>query len=369
MNNIGEAIKALRRGRNISQEYLAERLNVSAQAVSKWERGDSLPDVTMISPLADYFGVTTDAVLGIDKTKNETKILEYLAENTRLANQGKNAEQFELLKRAHAEFPNDWRVMEEYIWCLLYDPNFDTLVPGERHREELVQICNRILDECTLDSPRYRAMHTLALLYAHEGNYDRAIEIAARFPEPLYFNKNEILESIYPLGSDEYFKHHRANLWRHVEKLGFEIVSAANLGTEPTREKIRLIQKALDLLAMIFEDGDYGFLLDSSVANFNFIIAYYHVQLGEFDAALPYIERGFAAARAYDELPETARHTSYLVRGYETDMRKIWHLYEGNAMSLRISEQETRYGGKPFGESAGYKAIIEKYKPYAKAAK
>jgi hypothetical protein len=172
---------------------------------------------------------------------------------------------------------------------------------------------------------------------------------------------------LYPLGSEEQKRYDRENLWRHTENLAFEIVTAANLGTEPPREKIRLIKKALALLESVFEDGDYGVLYDSVFANFNFIIAYYFVQLGDFSAALPHVEKGFEFAKAYDELPEIARHTSYLVRGVETDMSKIWHLYEGNAVSLRLDEQEVRYGGKPFGELDAYKAIIEKYKPYAKA--
>ncbi|MDR0905928.1 MAG: helix-turn-helix domain-containing protein [Oscillospiraceae bacterium] len=364
---ITENIKRLRRERNITQERLAENVGVTTQAVSKWERGEALPDISLVLPLASYFGVSTDELLGLDAAKNEAKILEYLAENTRLANIGKNSEQFELLKIAHREFPNDWRIMEEYIWCLNYDGAFDTITPGARHTEELVRLCNRILDECTLDGPRYRAMFELAMHYAHEENYDKAIEFANRFPDKLYFNRNEIMARLYPLGSEEQMRYDRENLWRHVENLAFEIVTAANLGTEPPQEKIRLIQKALALLESVFEDGDYGVLYDSVFANFNFIIAYYYVQLGDFGAALPHVEKGFDFAKAYDELPEIARHTSYLVRGVETDMSKIWHLYEGNAVSLRLDEQEVRYGGKPFGELDEYKAIIEKYKPYAKA--
>lgn len=51
--NIGERITALRKERNISQSELARRLNVSRQAVSKWEQGSSSPDTAKLIQLAE----------------------------------------------------------------------------------------------------------------------------------------------------------------------------------------------------------------------------------------------------------------------------------------------------------------------------
>ena len=61
---IGENIRRLRIERRMTQEQLAEILNVTNAAVSKWERGDSFPDITMLFPIADYFGVSVDALMG-----------------------------------------------------------------------------------------------------------------------------------------------------------------------------------------------------------------------------------------------------------------------------------------------------------------
>ncbi len=61
---IGENIKRLRREVGMTQEQLAEKLNVTNAAVSKWERGDSLPDITMLFPIADYFGISVDELMG-----------------------------------------------------------------------------------------------------------------------------------------------------------------------------------------------------------------------------------------------------------------------------------------------------------------
>jgi len=65
---IGENIRDLRLERAITQEQLAEQLNVSAPAVSKWERGEAYPDITLVPKLAEILGVSTDKLFGVDQT-------------------------------------------------------------------------------------------------------------------------------------------------------------------------------------------------------------------------------------------------------------------------------------------------------------
>lgn len=62
--NLGKNIFDLRKKKNITQEELAAELGVTAAAVSKWEKGYTLPDILMLCALADYFQVSTDELLG-----------------------------------------------------------------------------------------------------------------------------------------------------------------------------------------------------------------------------------------------------------------------------------------------------------------
>lgn len=57
---IGKNISALRSEKQITQQKLAEQLNYSDKTVSKWERGESLPDITVLKRIADYFEVSLD---------------------------------------------------------------------------------------------------------------------------------------------------------------------------------------------------------------------------------------------------------------------------------------------------------------------
>ena len=68
-NFFGENIKRLRREAGMSQEELAEKIGVTSQAVSKWECALSLPDISLILPLADLLGVSTDELLRGEKSE------------------------------------------------------------------------------------------------------------------------------------------------------------------------------------------------------------------------------------------------------------------------------------------------------------
>ena len=65
--NFGKIIFELRKKRNLTQEELAAELGVTAAAVSKWEKGYSLPDILMLCSLADFFQVTADELLGRER--------------------------------------------------------------------------------------------------------------------------------------------------------------------------------------------------------------------------------------------------------------------------------------------------------------
>lgn len=71
--NIADKILLLRKREGISQEELANQLNTSRQAISKWETGQSTPDLDKIVALSKYFSVTTDYLL-TDSIKMETTL-------------------------------------------------------------------------------------------------------------------------------------------------------------------------------------------------------------------------------------------------------------------------------------------------------
>ena len=72
--NIGAKIKALRLAASMTQEQLANKLGISAQAVSKWESGTNMPDIQILPALSVIFGVTIDSLFDITDENKMTRL-------------------------------------------------------------------------------------------------------------------------------------------------------------------------------------------------------------------------------------------------------------------------------------------------------
>ena len=79
---MGQIIRRLRKERNLTQEELAEQLNVTFQAVSRWENGTGMPDISQVVPLSNVFGVTTDVLFGKDGTDGDEVIASFIKDLT-----------------------------------------------------------------------------------------------------------------------------------------------------------------------------------------------------------------------------------------------------------------------------------------------
>lgn len=72
--SIGEMISSLRKEKGMTQNDLAEKMNVTDKAVSKWERNLSCPDVNSIPKLAEVLGTTVEELLNAQTKKENNKI-------------------------------------------------------------------------------------------------------------------------------------------------------------------------------------------------------------------------------------------------------------------------------------------------------
>lgn len=74
--SFGDNIRRIRKESNMTQEQLAELLNISPQAVSRWETNTAMPDISLLPALANTFRISIDALLDIDVENNEARINE-----------------------------------------------------------------------------------------------------------------------------------------------------------------------------------------------------------------------------------------------------------------------------------------------------
>ena len=103
---IGANIKRLRTAKNITQEQLSVAMNVTCAAVSKWERGETYPDITLLQPLSYFFEVTLDELMGYDQKKVQADIDETIALYRK---HWKDSKGREIIVKAYHDYPNDYR--------------------------------------------------------------------------------------------------------------------------------------------------------------------------------------------------------------------------------------------------------------------
>lgn len=359
---IGENIKRLRRAKNITQEKLASHLNVSTQAVSKWERNETYPDITMILPLSTYFDVSCDELLGLNKAKNEIKINELIDEYIRLNNLGKVKEGFQLICDAYAEFPNDFRIIDKYVMALSNDPHSYQYKGYLDHEEEIVELCNRILDYCNIDEYRYHAMSTLGGIYSSKNEYDKALEYAERFPSRTYSELQ--CEHCFDKGTEKWWYWVRNNIGDLADYLADRIHNCALFSETSPNEKIKLFQKAIDLINIIYDEGDYGFSY-WHLSELHLWLSNQYITLKDWSKAKKFLELSFEYIKKYDDMPKLYKHTSFLVQGNILDTSKIFSGYEGNAVDFVIKTLESDNFYNEVRNCEWFQYVIEKYKNYA----
>jgi len=260
---INENIKKLRREKNITQEKLAEYLNVSTQAVSKWERNETMPDITMIVPIASYFNVSTDELLGVDAAKNEARIQEYLKENDILLVGGKWEEAKELITKAHKEFPNDFRIIHLYKELIIGGRTDNPADVVLAHADELISLCERIFSECNVDYIRSEAVYTLAKVKKTQGKVDEALELLEHLPD-WYSTKNQLSEQLFDKKTEEWRKYVNDNFWGLAGFAHNKLLKIIWYSDKPFDEKLKASQRVIEYLSMILEETNceklYGFI-------------------------------------------------------------------------------------------------------------
>lgn len=141
MNNyLSENIKNLRRKKGITQEELSNYLNISFQTISKWERGESLPDINMVIALANYFDVSTDELLGMDKHKSDFFSYDYYKEISELIKEEKYDEAVNRYREAQKIYPNNTGINAGLAMAL-------ALRNKSSDWDEAAELCRRILGD------------------------------------------------------------------------------------------------------------------------------------------------------------------------------------------------------------------------------
>lgn len=172
---IAENLKKFRTQKNMTQEEVAETLSVSPQSVSKWERGDTLPDITLLPALANLYHTSVDALLGMDRIHDiQTREAIYTTEQEHMRN-GNYRAAAAILSEALKTFPNDEGLMSELAMALALDGDSAKL-------NQAVHLCKRILYGQRSEKVYHTTRAALSLIYLKAGEKEKAVTVARSLP-------------------------------------------------------------------------------------------------------------------------------------------------------------------------------------------
>lgn len=303
---IGEKIKKLRLGRGMTQEKLAAYLKISSQSVSKWENNNAMPDISLIVPIANFFGITTDELFDRDAKNEAAEIEEYFRKSERLVNYGFLDEDLALWEEAASKYPGSFQCLHSLAHALWRSLPY-TSDPAEKdvyNACRVIDICERILDDCTDNDIRNGAIQLLTYTYGREGypcaDEERAV-MYANMAGTMYSCREELLENAYFTEKNKY----KGKAQRHKNTLSYIDLAAINIFNgeyDTAEERIFAFESAIKLWQILLYDGNY---LDhhSDLAYLYMQIAEEYAALGDRERTLYNIERALYNAREYDALP------------------------------------------------------------------
>ena len=181
---LSENLKKYRLRKNLTQEELADLLHVTPQSVSKWERGESCPDITFLPALANIFDTSVDLLLGMDEIRAEKAVYTIHSSATDCQRQGDLEGAEKIYRDALKTYPNNPDMMLGLAGTLALTGDTEEAV---RYAEKGLTLSENEKQKATM-----RAV--LCYLYLRCGQTSQAVALASCLP-----HARESREEILPM--------------------------------------------------------------------------------------------------------------------------------------------------------------------------
>ena len=340
---IGKTIKDLRRENNMTQEMLAERLNISVSAVSQWEMEKTMPDISMIPILMDVFDVTADTLLGI----NDKDVDEYVESVIKQADESykrfEHIEQYKLIKQLYEKYPNRLDVMSFYAFTLYetaYGENEDRL-------DKCIEICKHILDRSLDDKQRFHAIYYLCHCYDKKGDKESAIYYVNKLPQRPHFCGDWLKEKLCLFSEEERMEWYQQNaesfLWL-LEQSMFDIADPnyTNPNCKFTvPQRVAILEQMIAITKLIY--GDKLCDENGKLYAWHRIIGALCLFGNEQEKALDYFEKAYEYAEQFaTSYQEGDSYTSLIFQGRKARPQSDW----SNGAICFFDDLNSRFNGQ-----------------------
>lgn len=311
---IGENIKSLRKLKDITQEQLAEMLNVSCQSVSRWELSVCYPDMELLPVMAQIFETTVDKLLGVDNITEIKKVDEYLSRFQQAISKGKIDECISIARSGVKEYPNNYALLNKLMYALFVSGdetgNIDNWKENmEKYDAEITSLGERIMRYCPDQNIRLEAMARLAFNHCEQGRKDKGREIYEKLPPMILCRENQIWEA---LKEGEKLPFLQKQIKKSYDMLSDFIWLLATCEKLTPTESISVIEK-LGELDNLITDGNHNVINTYGNSQINYEKAKLYAKIGDEKSVYKHLESAAKRAIDFDGRPEIEEYNSLLL--------------------------------------------------------
>lgn len=324
-----DTLRRLRKEKDVTQEELAASLGISSQSVSKWERGEGFPDITLLPNIALFFGVTVDELLNVSQARIEEKVKAYQEESHHYWHIGDTAKNLELWERAYTEFPNDCRVMYGLMDAL----NPDAAWPcPEEDAKRIFALGERILDESKDTNLRESAIQTLCYTYDSIGDKENALRYADMGGD-IWTTRQELRAFVLP-GEEgvEAGQQYIVALLRQAAMAASTISTKVSFTLE---EEIGMYEFGINLLKFLFSDGNVGFHANDISMRYS-CIAFRYARMKNAEKSFEALEECVKYSIIASGDDREFQYTAPMVNRLKNQPKNHTKNYKGNACNIRL---------------------------------
>jgi len=255
---IGQVIRTYRKKKNMTQEEMAERLGVSAPAVNKWEKGNSMPDIMLLAPIARLRDVSLDTLLAFKEELTDREVDELV----RTVNEKMKSEDYEEVfrwaKKKMEQYPGSERL---HLWmCIALDAGrlFKEIKNTQQYDDFICTSFERLLGSRD-EYVRTTAADSLCGFFMRKEQYGKAEEYLAYFSEQSPIKKQKQAFLYAKAGRSE----KACKLYEELLFSGYQVLSAAFLSMltmslqEKNMERAEYLTDKTVQLIRLFEMGEY----------------------------------------------------------------------------------------------------------------
>ncbi len=307
---IGSSIKGLRKKHGYTQEQLASYLDVTAQAISRWESGACYPDIEFLPKIAAFFGVSTDFLLGVNNTERVARLSE-IYETIELYKMRPPEDLESAVERARgflAEFPSDEKIhlhLADALCMHMWEG-----VPNEEYLKEAERRYQSLIGGSQNADLKNQAIVRLATLYLEGFKHpDRASQILQNLPKMMhsrewqtatvFFRHKEHTEKV-----QNYIEFSAAPL---LDLLSNYIVEHIPNTPDMWDSKVEMMEKLIELYHFFF--GENLLCYHFYVAELYRLISTYRVAQKRYEETLSALEK-MCEHLILDEKAELGSHFS-----------------------------------------------------------